>query len=74
MKIHILVFWVAMLCSYVVGYQSFGGSLVSCYITTRCHNIGDRDVKISNHSPWRWWQHGPPKRWCTTTSQYGNTT
>jgi len=71
------VFWVVTLCSDLVGY----------HITVRCHKLYSfhpesggsmvlRNVVILPHhytvsSPWRWRQHGPPKRWYCTTSLQG---
>jgi hypothetical protein len=49
-------------------------SLVSCHITTRCHNQKTTTritIQAPITSPWRWSQHGPPKRWYTTTSIHG---
>jgi len=50
-----------------VGDQIFGGSIEPSETLESYHFF-----KVT--TPWRWRQHGPPKRWYPTTAQHGVTT
>jgi len=50
-KIQDGVFWIVTSCDDVIWYWNFGWPYYSVFRT----------------SPWKWRQHGPPKRWYTTS-------
>jgi len=74
----------------VAGYQRFMAvltfeTLISYYNTTRHHNLEDGNSMylwnvgiLPQHyiasKPWRWRQHGSPKRWHPITTLHGVTT
>jgi len=47
---------------------------VISYITRYSNSFSSRHLHLHFTSPWKWWQHGPPKRLYPSTSLHGATT